>query len=263
MFKAEFKDARIMKGIFDAVSAIISETVLKVTPEEGLTLTALDLSHICLVSLKLGKADFESFETDKDYELGINIGDLVKIIRRSGTDDSIIFSHDPKENKLIIKMQPSDGKRARRFTLGLIEVESEDLEMKGLIEMEFDNSCTMELKYLEEAIKDAEIMADVLEVKVGEDKKLNFSAQGTIGDMNYTLEQELMEKADFPEESIGVFAISFLVNILKISPIAKKVEVEMRSDVPLKLRFGILKESQILYFLAPRVEEDDDDMYED
>jgi len=261
MFKAEFKDARMMKGIFDAVSAIISETILRVSPE-GITLTALDLSHICLVSLKLGKSDFNTFETDKNYELGINISDLVKIIRRSGADDAIIFSHDPKENKLIIQMQPGEGKRARRFTLGLIEVESEDLEMKGLIEMEFDNSCTMELKYLEEAIKDAEIMADVLEVKVADDK-LHFAANGTIGDMNYTLEHELMELVAFPEESIGVFAISFLINILKIGPIARKVEVEMKSDVPLKLKFPLLKESQILYFLAPRVEEDEDDLYDD
>ena len=43
----------------------------------------------------------------------------------------------------------------------------------------------------------------------------------------------------------------------------KDVEVEMKSDIPLKLRFPILEKSQILYFLAPRVEEDDDDMFDD
>ena len=262
MFKAKLKDSRAVKGIFDAVSAVISETILKVS-STGMTLTALDLSHICLVSLSLKKEDFDEFETDKDYELGINIGDLVKIIRRSGASDAITFLHDPKENKMIIEIQPESGKRARRFTLGLIEVESEDLEVKGLIEMEFDNKCTMELRYLEEAIKDAEIMADVLEVKV-EGEKLQFSASGTIGSMDYTLEHEMMELVEFPAESTGVFAISFLVNILKIAPIAKKVEVEMKSDIPLKLRFPIFENSQILYFLAPRVEEDEDDsMYED
>ena len=261
MFKAKLKDSRLVKGIFDAVSAIISETILKVTAE-GMTLTALDLSHICLVSLTLVKEDFDEFETDKDYELGINIGDLVKIIRRSGASDAITFSHDPKENKMVIELQQDSGKRARKFTLGLIEVESEDLEVKGLIDMKFDNKCTMELRYLEEAIKDAEIMADVLEVKV-EGEKLQFAANGTIGDMNYTLDHELMNYVEFPADSVGVFAISFLVNILKIAPIAKNVEVEMKSDIPLKLRFPILEKSQILYFLAPRVEEDDDDMFDD
>ena len=38
----------------------------------------------------------------------------------------------------------------------------------------------------------------------------------------------------------------------------------MKSDVPLKLDFPILEKSRILYFLAPRVEEDEDDsMYEE
>ena len=62
MFKAKLKDSKIVKGIFDAVSAIISETRLKVDPDNGLTMTAMDGSHICLVSLTLNKSDLDEFE---------------------------------------------------------------------------------------------------------------------------------------------------------------------------------------------------------
>ncbi len=96
MFKAKIKNGKVIKGIFEAVSAIISETFLKVDPDKGISLTAMDLSHICLVSLTLEKSDLDEFEADQNYELGINVEDLVKIIRRSGANDEITFIHDPK-----------------------------------------------------------------------------------------------------------------------------------------------------------------------
>ncbi len=269
MFKVKINDSKIVKGIFDAVSSIISETLLKVTAD-GINLTAMDLSHICLVSLNLHKDDLDEFETDQDYALGINLEDLVKIIKRSGANDAIIFSHDPKEKKLIIEMIPESGKKARKFTMALIDIEGEDINMESLESMEFDNKCAMEIKLLDEAIKDAEIFAEVLQVKVQDNKKsnektLSFSTAGNIGDMDYELDNELLSDTEFSNDSMGIFAISFLKNILKASAIANKVKIELKSEAPLKMHFNFvaLENSRILYFLAPRVEEDEDSMYEE
>lgn len=261
MFKAKIKDARIVKGMFEAVSAIISETLLKVDPDKGITLTAMDLSHICLVSLSLVKEDLDEFEADQKYELGINLEDLVKIIKRSGANDEISFIHDPKDKKLIIEMKPESAKKARKFTISLIDIEGEEINLESLEAMEFDNKVRMGLKNLDEAIKDAEIFAEVLQVQAKDN--LIFSTTGNIGDMEYVLEKEELETSEFTAESTGIFAISFLKNILKVSAIAGKVEMELKSEAPLKMVFDILNSSRIMYFLAPRVEEDDDSMYED
>ena len=48
--------------------------------------------------------------------------------------------------------------------------------------------CGFDLKYLDEAIKDAEIFSEVLQVKVKD--KLIFSTEGSIGDMEYELEKD-------------------------------------------------------------------------
>ncbi len=262
MFKAKFKDARIVKGMFEAVSAIISETLLKVDPDKGITLTAMDLSHICLVSLSLVKEDLDEFVADQKYELGINLEDLVKILKRSGSSDEISLIHDPKDKKLLIVMKPKEAKKARKFTISLIDIEGEEINLESLEAMEFDNKVRMGLKNLDEAIKDAEIFAEVLQVQAAQDK-LIFSTTGNIGDMEYVLEKDELESSELATESTGIFAISFLKNILKISAIADKVELELKSEAPLKMIFDILNSSRIMYFLAPRVEEDDDSMYED
>ena len=219
MFRVKINDSKVVKGIFEAVSAIISETHLKVT-SSGINLTAMDLSHICLVSLNLSKEDLDEFETDQDHELGINLEDLVKIIKRSASNDAIIFSHDPKDKKLIIEMIPENGKKARKFTMALIDIEGEDINMESLESMEFDNKCGMNINIIDEAIKDAEIFAEVLQVKVQDskasgDKNLSFSTTGNIGDMDYELDNELLDDQEFVNDSVGIFAIS-----LNASPVS-------------------------------------------
>lgn len=260
MFKAKLKDSKIVKGIFEAVSSIISETRLKVDPAKGLFMTAMDGSHICLVNLLLKKEDLDEFSSDQPYELGINLEDLVKIIKRSGANDEITFSHDPKEKKLIIEMKPENGKKARRFTISLIDIDVEEINMESLNGMQFDNSCTCNIDYLDEAIKDAEIFSEVLQVKVKD--KLIFSTEGSIGDMEYVLEKDELSEVNFTVESEGSFAIQFLKSVLKISAVSKIIQMNLKSEAPLKMHFKLLDHSEILYFLAPRVEEDTDTMYE-
>jgi proliferating cell nuclear antigen len=260
MFKAKIKDSKVVRGIFEAVSSIISEVLLKVD-KDGISMTAMDLSHICLVSLKLKKEDLDEFEVKEPLQLGINLEDLVKIIKRSSGNDEITFSHDPKEKKLIIEMKPPEAKKARKFTIALIDIEGEEINLESLESMEFDNKCSFNLKYLDEAIKDAEIFAEVLQIKV--DKNLIFSTTGNIGDMEYVLEGDELISKELNAESSGIFAISFLKNILKIGSIADSIDVSLKSEAPLKIIASILNSSRVLYFLAPRVEEEDDSMYED
>ena len=261
MFKAKIKDAKVVRGVFEAVSAIITETYLNVDPEKGITLTAMDDAHICLVALTLTKEDLDEFETDKTYELGINLEDLVKIIKRSSANDEITFLHDPKDKKFIVEMKPESAKKARKFTISLIDIDMDEINLASLESMEFDNKITMDLGIFDEAIKDAEIFSDVLQVQAKD--KLIFSTAGNIGDMESVLEKEELESAELTTESTGNFAISYLKSILKISSISHKLNMELKSEAPLKLNFNILSGSRIMYFLAPRVEEEDDDMYED
>lgn len=158
-------------------------------------------------------------------------------------------------------MKPPEAKKARTFTMSLIDYDGEEIDVNALNNLEFDNICTFNLSYLDEAIKDAEIFAEVLQIQAL--PNLVFSTNGNIGDMEYVLEKEELISADFKSESTGVFSIAFLKNILKMGAIAQNITAEMRSDAPLKMNFDILNSSHVLYFLAPRVEDDDDSMYED
>jgi|ADurb_Gly_02_Slu_FD_contig_31_1001973_length_861_multi_3_in_0_out_0_1 proliferating cell nuclear antigen len=261
MFKVKFKDAKFVRGIFEAISAIITETRLKVDPQNGLSMTAMDGSHICLVDLNLKKEDMDEFSAKENYELGINLDDLVKIIKRGSSNDEITFLHDPKDKKLVIEMKAENAKKARKFTMALIDIDVEEIDVNQLDQLPFDNKCQFKVGILDEAIKDAEIFSEVLQIKAKD--VLQFSAEGTMGDMEYVVEKEELISQEFGGSSEGSFAIQFLKNVLKISSITDQVSMALKSESPVKMKFSILNNSFIQYFLAPRVEEDSDSMYEE
>ena len=256
MFKVKIKDSKLVRGIFDAVSGIISEAQLEVDPAKGIGFSAMDTGHICLVSLDLRKEDLDEFKADEKSKIGLNLEDLVKILKRSGIDDEITFSYSSTEKQLIIEMRPPTAKKARRFTMGLMDIEAEEYNVESLEELQFDNHVCMNLKYLDEAIKDAEIYAEMLEIRVTD--KLIFTTVGTIGNVQGELEKDMLDSADFTNESHGFYAIKLLKEVLKVSSIADKAEISLKSDMPLKLKFNLLNSSRILYFLAPRAEEEED-----
>jgi hypothetical protein len=123
------------------------------------------------------------------------------------------------------------------------------------------NCCQFNIGLLDEAIKDAEIFAEVLQIK--SDKILQFSAEGTMGDMQYDVEPEELISHEFTAATDGSFAIVFLKNILKIVSITSQVAISLKSESPVRMHFSILNQSSITYYLAPRVEEDSDSMYEE
>jgi proliferating cell nuclear antigen PCNA len=267
-FKLKFKDTKFVRGIFEAISATLTETRMKISPE-GLNVTGMDGSHICLCDVNLKKVDFLFFETNSTYELGLNLDDLVKIIKRGGATDELTFLHDPKEKKLVIEMKKENSKKARTFTMSLIDLDQEEIDLKQLAEMPFENTTTFNVSILDEAIKDAEIFAEVLNIKVKE-PLLTLWAEGTMGDMKYEIEKEELILSDFKEVSEGAFAIQFLKNILKITSICDQVSIRLKSESPMHLKFmiggfveGSMPESYVQYYLAPRVEEDIDGQYQE
>ena len=155
--------------------------------------------------------------------------------------------------------------------MALIDLETEKIDIKKLDEMEYPNSATFKLSLLDEAMKDAEIFSEVLNVQ-SNDKIFKLWAEGTLGDMSYEVEKEELILSEFKENTEGAFAIQFLKNILKISAICDQVSIRLKSESPIHLKFlienqlqkgGFDNGSYIQYFLAPRVEEDSDSMYEE
>ncbi len=256
-FTLKLENSRILKGIVETLATIIDETEFHVTPKE-FTITAMDPSRICLLSLKMKKEHFDEYTCDKESKVGLNLDDLDKILKRSASNDSIEMNFEEKDQKIKIKMKREGSSRTRTFSLALLDIEMEEIPMENLLGLEYSSKWVIDSEFLVEAIKDAEIYSEILNIKAVEDAGLVFNSTGQIGEMEYQLGLEDLIESNIEETSTGAYSLTFLKGILKISSITEKLEISLKTDHPLKMIFNLLEGGELSYFLAPRVEQEED-----
>ena len=80
---ADFESSFCICGIF-----LISTITL------GISLQAMDTSHVALVSLNLSMEGFEEYRCDSNVVLGVNIANLSKVMKLADPSDSITLQAD-------------------------------------------------------------------------------------------------------------------------------------------------------------------------
>lgn len=265
-FTLKLDNSRILKVITETLSSIIDETEFKVTPKEFI-ITAMDPSRICLLKLSIKKDSFDDYNCSKETKIGLNLDDLDKILKRSASNDSLEIDFKETDQKIKIKMEREGKSRSRTFSLALIDLDREEIPMDNLLKIEYPAKWVIDTDFLIEAIKDAEIYSEILNMKAIKDEGLLFSSTGQIGEMEYSISTDDLIQSDIEETCSGAYSLTFLKAILKMAPITEKLEVSLKTDHPLKMSFGLLEGGELSYFLAPRVEEadfddNDDDMDE-
>ncbi|KKN21591.1 hypothetical protein LCGC14_0923890 [marine sediment metagenome] len=264
-FTLKLENSRILKGIVETLSSIIDETEFRVTPKE-FTISAMDPSRICLLKLSIKKENFDGYECSKESKVGLNLDDLDKILKRSGANDSIEIDFNETDQKIKIKMQREGMTRKRTFSLALLDIDIEEIPMDNLLKIEYPSKWVIDTDFFVEAIKDAEIYSEILNIAASEGQGLDFSSTGQIGEMEYNLGEDDLIEHDINGISRGAYSLTFLKAILKIASITEKLEISLKTDHPLKMIFDLLEGGELSYFLAPRVEEaefeDDEDIEE-
>ena len=264
-FTLKLENSRILKGIIETLASIIDETEFRVTPKD-FTISAMDPSRICLLKLAIKKDDFDEFKCEKESKVGLNLDDLDKILKRSAVNDSVEISFSETDPKLKIKMQREGTQRTRTFSLAILDIDIEEIPMDNLLKIEYPTKWVIDPEFLVEAIKDAEIYSDILNIKAEENQGLVFNSSGQIGEMIYDLNEDDLINSTINGTNSASYSLTFLKAILKIASITEKLEISLKSDHPLKMIFNLLEGGELSYFLAPRVEEaeyeEDEDMDE-
>jgi proliferating cell nuclear antigen len=260
MFEIMSKDLKTIKGVFEAISAVVSEAKMKFTPN-GIFLDAIDEGRICLIGMKLDKDDFDTYKCSDTYELGINMEDVTKILRRGTAKEEITLVYNPDIKKIKILLKAEKSKKARQFGLGLIQLGDTGIKPEALDKIEYTSKISIPLSYLEEAIKDADIFSECLILSINKENMM-FKAEGQIGESETVLESGDEGIQDFTcgvETGDNTFALAYLKNIVKVSAISDRVELSINAGTPMKAKFLVMSSSLFKYYLAPRIDEQEED----
>jgi len=109
MFVSKLKEGILLKKLIESIKELVTDINLDITGA-GISLQAMDSSHVALVTLSLTAEGFEEYRCDKQMTLGLNIINLSKIMKCAGNDDSIILRTEDEPNALNIQFENKSKK---------------------------------------------------------------------------------------------------------------------------------------------------------
>jgi len=249
------KNGDVLVKIVAALSEIVKDVNIDCR-ELGMSLQAMDSSHVALISMLLRAEGFEPWECQESCQLGIHVEHLTRLLRCMHSKDSLEMNYaDGEELEFIFKNQTED--RVAHFSLKLMEIDAEHL---GIPETDYKTCVRMSSTEFMRICRDLSF-GDTLVIKVTKDE-ISFSAMGELGCgtmsmRNSTATDEEESEAtliDSREDITQSFALRYLQNFTKATPLSKIVTLRMTLDIPLLVEYKIDELGYIRYYLAPKID---------
>jgi proliferating cell nuclear antigen len=231
-----------LSKVIEIISELVTEVRIKIN-EFGMSIVAIDPANVAMVGFKIPKSAFSQFESGNEV-LGINLNDLKRILKRSGTKSQIVF--EKQENVLNIEIY---DRIKRNFKLSLIEIEGEDKEMPNL---EFSSKIEINSLDFVDSITDCIIVADACSFIV-ENEKFIIEAKG----INSAKAEFSGDEAKINAENCkSRYSLEYLSKFIKGAKLSDKIFLNFANDHPLRMDFKT-EHLELSFILAPRVETED------
>ena len=222
--------------------------------ESGLKIMAMDSSHTVLVHLKLSAENFESYHCKNKRILGINMLNLFKLIKTMGNNDALtLYLEEGNESKLGIKIENSEKNTITKYMLNLMDLHEDNIQIPPAV---FDSVITMPSVDFQKICRDMHNLAENIEIKSLENQLIfscsgQFASQETsIGETNSGLS---FVQNQNPDEIVqGVFALKHLVLFSKCTNLCNNIELYLKNDYPLILKYQVASLGNIKLCLAPK-----------
>ncbi len=249
MFSFKVADAKLLRDMITAISILVDEATFKVDPE-GLKLRAMDPSRVAMVDFEWPKTVFNEYSCTELTKMCINISELLKLLRRTAKDEVVELSLDDKTGRLQIKIT---GKYSRNFTMPTLEASEEEVPTPKIT---FNVRAKATTQGLSQAIEDAQLVSDHVKIEA-DAEKLVFHATGDLMGATITLQKgsDALLDLEAKEASKATFSLSYLSEIIKAASATSEIAtMEFSTDMPIRLEFQQTNEGKLVFFLAPRIE---------
>ena len=101
MFVAKLKEGIQLKKLIESIKELVTDINLDISAG-GISLQAMDSSHVALVTLNLSYEGFEEYRCDKPMTLGINLQDFSKILKMAQNNDILTLKAEEENSYLNI-----------------------------------------------------------------------------------------------------------------------------------------------------------------
>ncbi|KAG8036678.1 hypothetical protein G9C98_004000 [Cotesia typhae] len=260
MFEARLVQSAILKKVLDAVKDLLSEATFECS-DSGIQVQAMDNAHVSLVSLNLRSDGFDKYRCDRNLSMGMSIPTMAKVLKGAGAEDTVTLRATDNPDTITFIFEPSGKEKLAEYEVKLINMDQEHL---GIPETFY--SCVVKMPSAEFAkiVRDLSQFGETVAITCSKEG-IKFSAAGDYGSANVKLAQTADDSNE--EEAVVIemqetvkqsFACRYLNSFVKATPLCSQVVLSLSADVPLVVEYKIGDIGHIRYYLAPKIDEEEE-----
>lgn len=255
-----------MKKILDATKDLV-ETANWDCSSNGISLQAMDSSHVSLVSLLLRSDGFQPYRCDRNINLGINMTSMTKIMKCAANDDIITMTTqtsdgDNNPDAVTFQFESPKNDRVSEYEMKLMDIDAEHL---GIPETDHEAVVKMPAAEFQRIIRDLSTIGEAVNMTVSKEG-IKFSTSGDLGSGSVMVKQtassdekeEEQVVIDLQESVSLTFALQYLNKFSKATSLSDSVTLSMSKDVPLVVEYRIGDMGYIRFYLAPKIDDDEE-----
>jgi|TARA_B110000240_G_scaffold175228_1_gene202284 proliferating cell nuclear antigen len=251
IFEIKTIQSSIIKTLIEALKEILNDTVLDIN-EEGIKIVTMDNSHIILVHLKLHADKFEYYKCLKPISIGINMLNLYKIIKTINNNDVLtLFIYEDDLNHLGIKIENADKNTRTTYKINLLDLQTDHFDIP---EVKFNSVITLPSSDFQKITRDMNNIADQVEIKNINNEFIltcsgDFCSQETILSDNDSIH---INNEHANEIIQGNYNLKYLVLFTKCTNLSNNVELYLKNDYPLIIKYTVASLGEIKLCLSPQ-----------
>lgn len=263
MFEAKLANAALLKKIVDAIKDLVTDAPFDCS-ESAMCLQAMDSSHVALVSLKMEVGLFDTYRCDRTINLGLSLANMAKALKCANNDDTCEIKYDDNDGDTVT-FSFCDTKRDKTqdVTVKMMDIDGEHL---GIPDQEYSVVCEMPAAEFKKTCADLSMFSDSINItatKAG----IVFAGKGDSGSSVVTYSPS--KDADDEKENISLevkdpvnvnFSIKYMNQFTKASSLSDRVRISLCSDVPVVIEYGIQENGHLRFYLAPKIDDDENEM---
>jgi proliferating cell nuclear antigen len=259
------------KVLVEALKELLTDVTIEFDAT-GMKILAMDTSHVVLVHLKLEASKFEVFHCDGKISVGLNMLNLHKLIKTINNNNTLSLYIDKDDvNHLGIKIENTDKNSKTSYKLNLLDLDHSDIYVDPTA---FTEVVTLPSADFQKICRDMLALADLMEIRSIHNQlifscKGDFCSQETVisdaagsasgvtgaapvpGAGGGVIAGASSEPSGNAEIVQGVFSIKHLVLFTKCTNLCSTLELYLKNDYPLIIRYDVSSLGSIRLALAP------------
>ena len=223
--------------------------------DTGVRLIATDNSHSVLIHMKLDANNFDEYKCQEKRNIGINMTNFYKLIKTmTNTDTLSLYLSKTEQNHLGIRMDNIEKNCSTVYKLNLLDIDDDPISIPPAT---FDTELTLPSQDFQKLIRDMMNIGENVDVK-SENNSLKFSCLGDFAHQETVLceTNNGLQITQTNEKCIhGSYSLRYLLLFTKCTNMCNQINMYIKNDYPLVIRYSVASLGDIKLCLAPNVNE--------